>query len=363
MVRLWPLGAAVVLLVILATAVMAPASVSPVDRSEAGLSGFAEAAEGMGYTVRSTALSPRMAEDWDPAKTLFAIVDPTAPYLDAEADLIQDWVQDGGKVLVADGEGASAPIAEKLGVAIRPRHVFDATLGGPDPTKVPANWSGGEAQREILLEAPLVISEGPTGEQAWQILANTTASSFVDLNANGRLDPADSRGPFVVGALSENGRAIVLTSGYPFTNEGIGEAGNGPLTRELVSTLLPDGGTVIIDTSHAAHAGVVDASLRPGHAALALLGGVLGVIAAGTVAVPVLAILWGRSESTHDTEPKGDTPDDLSSGRPAVDVEAIRAGLEPTDTTATSEGPTSQRRRALDEALENVTADGNRRSA
>ncbi len=166
---------------------------------------------------------------------------PFVPFTLAETDAVTHFVQNGGRLCVMLHIAAPVgPLLRRMNVVtsngvIREReHVID-----DDPLNFHVTSS---AAHELTAEVPEFDAFGVwallnTGDSA-AVVAQTSASAWVDLNGNQSLDPGDAVQPFAVVIAGElgRGRFVVFGDDAIFQNKFL-SGGNAILGRNLVKWL------------------------------------------------------------------------------------------------------------------------------
>lgn len=191
--------------------------------------------EGMGYTV--TTETPAVFEP-PPEAELAVVLEPEVPGVtEQEWEALDEWVEAGGTLLLA-GEG--------FGTAFAFAHY-----------QLEANYNVAEEAEEPLPATPLLVSPPLAGPELAHIRPRATLTGATA----GEPDPDEARGnPVTLLALAEEpllltitqgeGRVILSTLAYPFTNAGLKEQGNPDLILNLISQAGPPGSTIWFDEWH-----------------------------------------------------------------------------------------------------------------
>lgn len=255
------LGAVVAALLIVGSAI---AFLSPVpdDHSawrdgNSDLRVFRENLLAAGYETRSVAASPMALESAaDPSRSLVVVAGVERPYRETEIDALENFVREGGRLLVLDDTGNANTLSARFSVYFSAVPVLDenyrANLSLVNVTaKLPRRGGDPKVYSPVVMNVPTSLSadDGVNGT----ILASTSDSSFGDLGRNRQRDSGDLRGPFTV-ALEVRpgaGRVVFVADPDVLASDLVGERGvaNAAFTNDLVLSLLPDGGTVLFDES------------------------------------------------------------------------------------------------------------------
>jgi hypothetical protein len=154
---------------------------------------------------------------------LVLMLEPFPGITSAEWETIDDWVRDGGTLIVA---------GDQFGAALATQH-YTFTLAYLDHP-VPA----------LAAQTPLLASPPLTGAADVQTLAylETGRSDFV-------AHLATPSGPVVVSFALGKGRVILSAAPYAFSNAGLKEPGNPALVLNLI-LISPTSGAVWFDEWH-----------------------------------------------------------------------------------------------------------------
>jgi hypothetical protein len=154
---------------------------------------------------------------------LVLMLEPFPGITSAEWETIDDWVRDGGTLIVA---------GDRFGAALTTQH-YTFTLAYLD-NPVPA----------LAAQTPLLASPPLTGAADVQTLAyfETERSDFV-------AHLAAPSGPVVVSFALGKGRVILSAAPYAFSNAGLKEPGNPALVLNLI-LISPASGAVWFDEWH-----------------------------------------------------------------------------------------------------------------
>jgi Arc/MetJ-type ribon-helix-helix transcriptional regulator len=174
-----------------------------------------------------------------PAAALLIVLAPPDRYEREQAELVADWVAEGGTLIVAEPTpGPFAPTAALL-------DAFELAVELPPDAQ-------GLATGTPLLQ-PLL------GAPAAQQLRTESASFISSRRADLALLAGDEAQPVLVGVQHGEGYVFASSAVYPFTNAGIGEADNAAMLLNLLRR-VPPGALVQFDEYH--HGYVAEPSLR-----------------------------------------------------------------------------------------------------
>lgn len=173
----------------------------------------------LGYQTRTLEYEPFHLRDDDRLLfMLFPSLDPT----EQQITEIDQWVSRGGTLVIASRE--SNPLLDHYGVTVTPQF--------------PENVSARPLQ-------PLLLNPPPE-----PVTVDTYGSLHLANPAWVPLLGGSSVAPVIAASLAHGtGRVIVLSTGDPFTNAGLRQAGNAALALNLLAG-VPAGGGVVIDEYH-----------------------------------------------------------------------------------------------------------------
>ncbi|MBN1389262.1 MAG: hypothetical protein JXA22_01325 [Candidatus Thermoplasmatota archaeon] len=245
--------------------VLSAALIVPVILKGEGSDGFdpygddwddtSEIREALNTGTRTIFSSPLYLPDIDdPGRTMLIITGVSKEYSGPEVDAVIEFVDDGGKLLVAcDNDGVN-DIADHYGVRYFDHDLLDPSFmdGGKGNISVfGLNASINGRNYSVMLNSPvgLEVDEG-------DILCQSSTSSCVDLNDNMLRDLDDKGGPIPVIVASvrnpNGGSAVFISASSVVTNQGMEHDENKDLIMGLVSLMFEgDGGPdeVIFDIS------------------------------------------------------------------------------------------------------------------
>lgn len=273
------------------TAAWPPGEASPVGQGDDDLRAFALTTDALGYEVRTSLLGPHAWEaGGEPRATLVARIGDSNGLDGGARDALLAHVREGGAALVADA-GVNTALAETLGWRLESTRVFSGTLANGDATRVSLTWPIGDSVHPVLgrAPAPLVPLDLTSPPEAVRILSGN--GTYADLDGDRRLGEDDARGPFTVGIDMPlgQGRIIYVTTAAPFLNLAAEDPASEAFLEGLLTSLLPEGGVVVLDTSGAERGGVVAA----GHASTRLGVSMSSCIPCAIAAVLVTGVIAG----------------------------------------------------------------------
>ncbi|HEX2066788.1 MAG TPA: DUF4350 domain-containing protein, partial [Candidatus Thermoplasmatota archaeon] len=251
-------------------------------------------ATSLGLEARRIVSTPAaaLADGGDPRRTLLAVVDSPRPFTAQEAKAVQDFLEAGGRVLLADPFGHAGTLGAANGV-----HFQRVRLVDPDPNAT-ARLDGATFHVRWSNPSALQVAQGTQAT----VLAASSPGSFLDRDGNGTIDAPEPRGSFAVAVevpVGGNGGLLVAMADAGPLQGPTAEAADNPMWRHaLLSHLLPDGGRLLVDESRQPTGNPLAAALATAFTAAALqpwswaLAG-LAILLLLLPLVPVPALTWG----------------------------------------------------------------------
>src|SRR5438552_12456287 len=264
-----------------------------------------------GARIQDVQASPHVLSSIpEPSKTVLLIIGPERRFDASETADVLAFLHAGGQVVLADETGFGSDVARDAGYAFSSQRVLDTNNYRGDPRLVTTTASGlGDgAEYRLVLNAPASLVALSDAQPADTLASSSAAKypdgSYVDTNGNGVIDIQDQPGPFPlllrthVGA----GTLVLVSDTGLFMNAqlGLAEYDNARFARALVASLVPTGGTIVLDESR--HAPT--AALAPYENAARALGRATGgpiapfVLLAALVAAGLVA--WRLTRPTDD---------------------------------------------------------------
>ncbi|SEP21047.1 hypothetical protein SAMN05216388_104514 [Halorientalis persicus] len=248
-------------------------------------------------------------DEVDPNATIAVVLSPDQAYTAAEAAQIEQFVRNGGTLVVAEDFGPhSNTLLDQIGARTRVngRPVRDEWRFYRTPNLavasgvVESNLTEGIDQ--ITLNYGTVLR--PNGSR---VLIETSPFAYVDENRNGSLDDTESMRQYPVATIEDigAGQAIVVADPSVFINAMINREQN----REFARALLEGHSTVLFDYTNGGNVPpLVEATiqLQRNDPIAALVGiGLLGVVA---LAVPRLVVIGSRKKNRENVSRSNNTP-------------------------------------------------------
>lgn len=231
---------------------------APLSAGNSGWDGASEALAVMeeSHSVDLILSSPIMLKyEGEPRRTLYVALGPQRKYTEEEVSALVDFVERGGRVLLADDTGAVNPFTERFGIKVTGYPVYDQYyIRNPSFLLVEVN---------VAVFSGVVLLDGPsTVESRYAIpWARTSQEGWIDFNRNGIRDP-DSSPLEVTGSyplmveynplFHQNrsaGDILVIADSSLFMNDILPRANNTPFLKAIISYLLPEGGKILLDES------------------------------------------------------------------------------------------------------------------
>ncbi|MFX0206845.1 MAG: DUF4350 domain-containing protein [Candidatus Hodarchaeota archaeon] len=191
--------------------------------------------------------------DLESSSSSILIIGPSLTFSDEEANYIQDFLLNGGKMLLADDFGTGNDLLKKINATSRfstsllidlayekkPQYgvVFDF-----QEHPITANVS------RIMLNYATTLNVGRNAT----VLANSSDGSWLDSNMNGRLDEWERKGPLPVLAVERygDGELILLSDPSVLINLMYKYLNNSVFNENLLGYLGSDRDVIMIDESH-----------------------------------------------------------------------------------------------------------------
>jgi len=213
--------------------------------------------EGNYFTTKTMISSPALLDDIaDPTDMAYVAIGIEKMYLDNEAKAIRDFVDRGGKVLIADDFGYANSVSKDFGIEFLDGRLWDESfVKNPKFVVITINDAPFDFTGAIMFNEPsaLKIASGTS-------LAKSSPHSWLDVNHNDRRDIIkDEEGNIehmegfqeydimAESTRSEVGRALFISDSSLFINDMLGRKDNKDFAMSIMDYLLPNGGEIIID--------------------------------------------------------------------------------------------------------------------
>lgn len=220
-----------------------------------------------GYSIDNIMSSPRVLDTqdrWD--RSLLIVAGVERPYTKDEITSISNYLERGGKLLLADDRGYSEPLLKQLGVllTINTTRVYSPSyLKNPDFIELSGYIDSGpvfSTDYTVLSDKPATFDGAIPGT----IFLTTDNDSWMDTNGNKERDLSEPLKTYVLGIFVSGN--TYLSDPSIFINDMWVRDQNAKLGVDIVRAMLPYGGKIIFDESrhvstdsaHRAQKGVYD---------------------------------------------------------------------------------------------------------
>lgn len=249
-----------------------------------GLGTFVTAVEGLppehAYKVQTLVGSPSVLKGIEhPEKVVYFAPGVSRPYRAEEIATLVDFTKTGGKTVIADDFGFANSLAQKFGIFYFGTDLWDLEEGRYDRNiSLPlVSFTFAGKPYEVELNEPTGITLIQNPEVNTTVVAHCSEKCYADIDRSATVNIGDKKGNITVimrAQLQDNitvngvstyvptlGEAYFISDASIFTKEMMekpsdlakGVGGNQDFAKALISTLLPEGGTVIIDESRHLH--------------------------------------------------------------------------------------------------------------
>ena len=183
------------------------------------------------------------------------IIGPRSSFTSIEIDYIQNFLKDGGMLLLADDFGTSNEILNGINASSRFSNSLLLDLSFEKSARFVnifdfENRSSPIFQNvsRILLNYPTTIKPGKNTN----VLAYSSELSWIDRNLNGKQDTNEQIGPFPVFAIESfgKGKIVLLSDPSVLINSMKDKLDNDIFIKNMLKSLYSDRETIIIDESH-----------------------------------------------------------------------------------------------------------------
>lgn len=201
-----------------------------------------------GFAVANIQSDLRLLTEIKPDRpTLLLLLGPRTPIDSTERGHLEKFVEQGGRVLVADEEDSTG-LAERFGITFSGLPIQDTDfVGATDFVAFRFTFEGGTVPGVARTASRLFVTEETPGE----VVAWSQTSSFLDLNQNGALDADDQGGPFPVAFRtpinSRGGFCLFVADADFLANAAVDALPDAAAPSNLASELIPAGGTILFD--------------------------------------------------------------------------------------------------------------------
>lgn len=189
-----------------------------------------------------------------------------------EVDALVSFSKNGGRLLIADDFGYGNTLAQEFGIFYFGTDLWDLEVGRYDKNislpMVPFTFAGSDYTVEFNTPTGITLIENP--DVSTTVIAHCSDKCYADIDRSGTVNIGDKKGNITLimrAQLLENktidgatvleptkGEAYFLADSSVFTNEMLAkpdgvQLGNREFAKALIRTMLPEGGTVVIDMS------------------------------------------------------------------------------------------------------------------
>ena len=292
-----PLIAVIVLLSALMLYAVAPAIMGPAPAGQilqpfgdqySDLGDFSEMVKGLSasavvgstaqYDVKTLVGSPAVLSGVaNPQGTVYFAAGVSRDYRAEEVQALIDYTKRGGRLLIADDFGYGNTLAQKFGIFFFGTDLWDLEDGRYDKNislpLIPFVFAG--TRFTIELNGPTGITLIQNTEINTTVIAHCSDKCYADIDRSGTVNIGDKKGNISVimrAQIQKNvtvegvstyeptlGEAYFISDASVFSNEMLAKpddssaTGNRAFAQALITTMLPEGGTVIIDESRHLH--------------------------------------------------------------------------------------------------------------
>ena len=186
----------------------------------------------------------------NPKQTTILILGPDKPFTAEEAQTIKEILEKGATILIADDFGQANTLLEQLEIPCKftQKMLIDPIFYYKDP-KLPIifhikNTTWTTNTKELILNYATTLN---ITSPKIEILANSSETSYLDINMNEQQDPEDPIGPQPILAQTTigEGNLILLSDPSIFINVMINKANNTQLLKNITKQRK-----TYLDTSH-----------------------------------------------------------------------------------------------------------------
>lgn len=182
---------------------------------------------------------------FEPSSMLLVLIAPEKPFKVEEAEIVRQFIVDGGNLLVADDFGHANSITSQFGLTFERVRLVEQHADAPVEASIEGNTIA------VGLDEPTSLRLEASADAT--VMAVSSSDSFLDRDGNGVINAGDPIGPFPLAAALDigpaGGRLVAVSDTAPFLRESSQAAENPEFRRALLDILLPDGGRMIIDES------------------------------------------------------------------------------------------------------------------
>ena len=191
----------------------------------------------------------------DPQNSTILIIGPRSTFSSREGTYIQNFLENGGMLLLADDFGSSNDLLNKINASSRFSGELLLDLSFEKKASFVTIFDFNNRSHPLTSNFSHMLFNYPTSLIAGHnttVLAVSTEMSWLDRNVDGKEDSEESKGPFPVLVIETYGKGeIVLLSGPSLLiNSMKDQLGNNKFRENLFYYIYNERDTVIIDESH-----------------------------------------------------------------------------------------------------------------
>jgi len=191
----------------------------------------------------------------DPQNSTILIIGPKTAFSSSEGTYIQNFLENGGVLLLADDFGSGNDLLNKINASSRFSGELMLDLSFEKKASFVAIFDFYNRSHPLTSNFSHMLFNYPTSISAGDnttVLAASTEMSWLDKNVDGKEDSEESKGPFPVLVIETYGKGeIVLLSGPSLLiNSMKDQLGNNIFRENLFYYIYNERDTVVIDESH-----------------------------------------------------------------------------------------------------------------
>jgi hypothetical protein len=208
----------------------------------------------------------------DPTKIVYFAPGVSRDYRAEETEALIDFNIRGGRLLIADDFGYGNTLAQRFGIFFFGTDLWDLEVGRFDRNislpLVPFTFAGSDYTVEFNTPTGITLIENP--DVVTTVIAHCSDKCYADIDRSGTVNIGDKKGNITLimrAQLLENktvdgatvleptkGEAYFLSDASVFSNDMLAKPdgvplGNRDFAKALLRTMLPEGGTVVVDMS------------------------------------------------------------------------------------------------------------------
>jgi hypothetical protein len=305
------------------------------------------------YKVATLVGSPTVLSGLaDPSKIVYFAPGVSRDFRSEETAALVDFNKRGGRLLVADDFGYGNTLAQEYGIFYFGTDLWDLEVGRFDRNislpLVPFTFAGTDYTVEFNTPTGITLIENP--DVITTTIAHCSEKCYADIDRSGTVNIGDKKGNITLimsAQLLENttvdgasvlvptkGEAYFMSDSSVFSNDMLVKPdntsnNNQEFAKALIRTMLPEGGTVVIDMSrhlHAPGAQVVYSSFEAGSIASSRAELSAALVSGAALALAIVVIRakdresWIHHFDLTTYHPRAQLPETLP-----VQIERLRA--------------------------------------